>query len=76
MNERSTEKLLGWGVVNAVTKQGTNVFRGSAFAHATDKRWITEDFFVSQDDLAKPEAKKWQYGATLGGFVQLHQTAF
>ena len=55
------------GVVNAVTKQGTNAFRGSAFGYFTDKTLTAEDFFVEQQNLEKPDTKKQQWGGTIGG---------
>jgi Carboxypeptidase regulatory-like domain/TonB dependent receptor/TonB-dependent Receptor Plug Domain len=55
------------GIVNAVTKQGTNSFRGSAFLFYTNPSMTGKDFFVEQGNLAKPDSNKEQYGATLGG---------
>jgi Carboxypeptidase regulatory-like domain/TonB dependent receptor/TonB-dependent Receptor Plug Domain len=55
------------GVVNAVTKQGTNAFRGSVIGYFTDKSITAEDFFVEQQGLEKPDTKKQQWGGTIGG---------
>jgi hypothetical protein len=55
------------GIVNAVTKQGTNSLRGSAFGFYTNPSLTQKDFFVEQRDLTKPDSKKQQYGGTLGG---------
>jgi hypothetical protein len=55
------------GVVNAVTKQGSNTWHGSAFAYFTDGSMTAKDFFVEQQDLAKPETRKNQWGMTIGG---------
>ena len=55
------------GVVNAVTKQGTNQFRGSAFGYFNNSNMTDKDYFASKQNLEKPEAGKQQYGATLGG---------
>jgi hypothetical protein len=55
------------GVVNAVTKQGTNAFRGSAIGYFTDKSITAKDFFVEQEDLEEPDTKKQQWGGTIGG---------
>jgi hypothetical protein len=56
------------GVVNAVTKQGTNTWHGSAFGFFTDSSMTAKDIFVEQDaDLEKPETRKSQYGGTFGG---------
>src|SRR5262245_5517631 len=55
------------GVVNAVTKQGTNLLHGSAIGYYTGASMTAKDFFVEQDDLAKPDAQKVQWGGTIGG---------
>jgi hypothetical protein len=55
------------GVVNAVTKQGSNTWRGSAFGYFTDSSMTARDFFVAQQNLEKPETRKSQWGATIGG---------
>ena len=55
------------GVVNAVTKQGSNQFHGSAFNFWTDSTVTAKDFFVRTQNLPKPETTKKQWGGTLGG---------
>ncbi|HJU42223.1 MAG TPA: TonB-dependent receptor [Vicinamibacterales bacterium] len=55
------------GVVNAVTKQGSNSWHGSAFGYFTDASMTAKDFFVAQQNLEKPETRKNQWGVTLGG---------
>jgi hypothetical protein len=55
------------GVVNAVTKQGSNAFRGSVIGFFTDKSMTAKDFFVEQQGLEKPDTKKQQWGGTIGG---------
>ena len=56
-------------VINAVTKQGTNRFRGSAFGYFQDASLTAESYFVKKNNLAKPETKQWQLGGTVGGPV-------
>jgi hypothetical protein len=56
-------------VVNAVTKQGTNTLRGSAFTYLTDSALTAKDFFTQQAGLAKPDTHKTEWGGTLGGPV-------
>ncbi|MBI1875277.1 MAG: TonB-dependent receptor [Acidobacteria bacterium] len=55
------------GVINAVTKQGTNAFRGSAFGYYTNANLTSKDFFVAQQNLEKPDTSKQQWGGTIGG---------
>ena len=55
------------GVVNAVTKQGTNTWHGSGFGYFTDGSLTAKDFLVAQQNLEKPETQKKQWGGTIGG---------
>lgn len=54
-------------VINAVTKQGGNAFRGSAFGFFQDASLTTRDFFAELNDLDKPDTAQQQFGGTLGG---------
>lgn len=54
-------------VVNAITKQGTNAFHGSAFGTFTNSKITARDFFVAQQNLTKPKTNKKESGGTLGG---------
>jgi hypothetical protein len=54
-------------VVNAITKQGSNRFRGSAFANYTNDKVTAPDFFVNQAGLVKPRTAQQDWGGTLGG---------
>lgn len=57
------------GVLNAISKQGTNQFHGSAFGFFKDAAFTREEFFTEQFGLEKPENKEQQYGWTIGGPV-------
>jgi hypothetical protein len=54
-------------IVNAVTKQGTNTFHGSAFGFFQDASLTQKEFFVKQNNLTKPETNQQQWGGTVGG---------
>jgi hypothetical protein len=54
-------------VINAITKQGTNVFRGSMFYSYTNDRVTSRDFFVRQANLQKPASSQVDWGGTIGG---------
>jgi hypothetical protein len=56
-------------VINAVTKQGTNNFHGSAFAFAQDASLTERDYFADAFDLEKPDTSQQQFGGTIGGPV-------
>ncbi len=55
------------GVVNAITKRGTNTFRGSAFGYLTNSGMTAETLFAKQAGTGKAETDKHQYGGTFGG---------
>ncbi len=59
--------LASGGVVNSVSKQGTNIFHGSAFSFFQDERLTVRDYFAERDDLEKPPTKQQQFGGTIGG---------
>ncbi|MEX2663122.1 MAG: TonB-dependent receptor, partial [Vicinamibacterales bacterium] len=56
-------------IINAVTKQGTNAFRGSAFGFFQDAELTKRDFFAELNDLEKPDTSQQQFGGTFGGPV-------
>jgi hypothetical protein len=55
------------GVVNAITKQGSNQIHGSLFNFWTDSSVTAKDYFVRTQNLPKPPTTKKQWGGTLGG---------
>src|SRR5262245_23224025 len=55
------------GVVNAVSRQGTNVVHGTGFFFEANQKMTSLDYFAKQQKLAKPEARQIQYGGWLGG---------
>jgi hypothetical protein len=55
------------GVVNVVTKSGTNNLHGSLFVFGRDQTLNSRDYFQVQQDTEKPPFKQWQFGGSLGG---------
>jgi hypothetical protein len=70
------------GVVNIVTRTGTNQLRGEAFAFFRDDALNARDHFerfdVQGDPIDRPKAAfgQWQWGGTLGGPIRKGQTFF
>ncbi|HEX5475513.1 MAG TPA: TonB-dependent receptor, partial [Vicinamibacterales bacterium] len=57
----------GGAVINAVTKQGTNQIRGSAFGYYQNGNMTANDFFSKQENLPKPDTSYQRWGGTVGG---------
>ena len=55
------------GVMNIVTKSGTNNFRGSGFLNFRDKSMNSETFTEKLRDLEKQDYRRYQYGGSFGG---------
>ena len=66
-------------IINAVTKQGTNAFRGSLFGFFQDASMTAETYFVRKsetDALTKPNTSQQQWGGTIGGPVIRNKAHF
>lgn len=61
------------GIVNVVTKSGTNDFRGNVFGFLRDKSFQARNPFAP---IAKPDFRRTQYGVTLGGPLDRNRTFF
>jgi Carboxypeptidase regulatory-like domain/TonB dependent receptor-like, beta-barrel len=64
------------GVVNVVTKSGTNDFHGSAFVFARDQRLNSLTFFQKKQGIEKPDFKQQQFGGSLGGPIRKDKAHF
>ena len=73
------------GVVNAVTKSGTNQLMGSGFYFIRDNKWGASNPFQTQTILQngvstvvqlKPDDRRQQFGGTLGGPIQKDKVFF
>jgi hypothetical protein len=61
------------GVVNVVTKSGTNNLRGNVFGFMRDKSYQARNPFAP---VAKPPFRRTQYGFTVGGPLDKDRTFF
>ena len=64
------------GIVNAITRQGTNALRGSAFGFFTNSDLTALNFFTKQRNLPRPDTSKLQWGGTVGGPIIRDKTHF
>src|SRR5262249_11409952 len=68
-------------VENAITKAGTNQFKGVVFGYAASNKLTAEDFFVKQSEgtanpLEKPTTTKREWGGVIGGPVVKNKAHF
>src|SRR4026208_703252 len=63
-------------VVNAVTKSGTNNFKGVAFAFGQNANLTSKDFFAKQNNTPKPDTSYQRWGGTLGGPIVRNKIHF
>ncbi|MEW6320855.1 MAG: carboxypeptidase regulatory-like domain-containing protein [Acidobacteriota bacterium] len=68
--------LASGGIVNSVSKSGTNQFRGSAFAFFQDESMTALDYFAAKQGLDKAPTKQQQFGGTLGGPIKKDRVHF
>jgi len=61
------------GVINVVTKRGTNEFSGNIFGFLRDKSIQSRNAFAP---VAKPDFRRTQFGGTLGGPIVKDKTFF
>jgi outer membrane receptor protein involved in Fe transport len=64
------------GVVNVITKSGTNEFHGSAFLFARNQSLNSRTYFEEQTNSPKPDFSQQQFGGTLGGPIQQDKAHF
>ena len=55
------------GVVNAVSKQGTNTLHGTVFLFNANDSLTVRDYFAEKRNLDKPETQQLQWGGNVGG---------
>ncbi|MGH9386246.1 MAG: carboxypeptidase regulatory-like domain-containing protein, partial [Vicinamibacterales bacterium] len=63
-------------VINAVTKSGTNKFRGSAFGFFTGKTLTARDVFAVANNSEKLDVGKEEWGGTFGGPIKQNRLFF
>src|SRR5687767_8219111 len=59
--------LTSGGVVNSVSKSGTNQLHGAAFVFFQDEKMSALEYFAAKEGLEEAPSKQQQYGGVLGG---------
>ncbi|HZY06660.1 MAG TPA: hypothetical protein VFE69_02905, partial [Ilumatobacteraceae bacterium] len=63
-------------VVNAITKSGTNQFKGVVFAEGASNKLTAADYFVRTRNLTKPTSVRRDWGGVLGGPIVKNKAHF
>src|SRR3954469_4511958 len=63
-------------IINAVTKSGTNEFKGVMFGYGASNKLTAEDYFVRTKDLLKPTTTKREWGGVVGGPIIKNKAHF
>src|SRR5947207_488664 len=63
-------------IINAVTKSGTNEFRGVVFGYGASNKLTAEDYFVRTKHLLKPSTTKREWGGVIGGPIVKNKAHF
>ena len=66
----------GGVIVNAVSKAGTNQFKGVMFLSSARNSLISKDFLVKQGGLTKPTVTKRDWGGVIGGPIIRNKAHF
>lgn len=66
-NYKAEYEDAGTAIITAITKSGTNEFHGDLFGTYQSGGLIERDFFQKQNNQPKPDLKRYQFGAALGG---------
>ena len=64
------------GVINAITKSGTNHIHGDAYEFLRNANLDAANFFDNFSNIKKPPFRRNQFGASIGGPIQKDKTFF
>ena len=68
--------LTSGGIVNSVSKSGTNDLHGSAFMFFQDQRMSALEYFAEKEGLDEAPSQQQQWGGTLGGPIIRNKAHF
>jgi hypothetical protein len=62
------------GIVNAISKSGTNAFHGDLYEFLRNDKLDANDFFLNSSRQPKPEYRRNQFGGAAGGPIRKDRT--
>src|SRR5438552_7883550 len=62
------------GVINAISKSGTNAFHGDVYDFLRNDKLDANDFFSNRAHQPRPTLRRNQYGAAVGGPIRKDRT--
>src|ERR1700676_1291831 len=62
------------GVVNAISKSGTNAFHGDLYEFLRNQKLDANDYFLNNSGQPRPPYRRNQYGAAAGGPIRKDKT--
>ncbi|MBI4441762.1 MAG: TonB-dependent receptor [Acidobacteria bacterium] len=68
--------LAAGGVINVITRSGTNQFHGSLYLFNRNDTVASRNFFDRLNDRDKPEFRRNQFGGAIGGPIRRDKTFF
>ncbi len=70
-----TGRTMG-GIINIITKSGSNEFNGSAFEFYRNDAFDSKNYFARVNNQDKPELTQNQFGGSIGGPIKSNRTFF
>ena len=66
-NYKAEYQRAGSAIITATTRSGSNTFEGSVFGFNVNNALVSRDAFTAGRNGPRPQYKRWQAGASLGG---------
>ncbi|MGH9648859.1 MAG: hypothetical protein ACRD3I_00110, partial [Terriglobales bacterium] len=66
----------GGGNFQLITQGGGNQFHGSGYLFAQNEAFASNEFFFEEDGIEKPNARRYEWGGTIGGPIKKDKAFF
>src|SRR5260370_42676328 len=72
----SASDITNGGVMSFTLKAGTSKFHGSTFGYGRNEFLYANSWTNDLTGAAKPKARAWDYGASIGGHIRKNKLVF